>query len=101
MFSPNIMIPVFELAWGILTMCTAFVHTIDHIYAVRFLSGLFECVAYPGVIYCIRCWYKRNEIGRRLSLFYIAGPLGSMFAGYFQTACYENLNGKAGMEGWR
>lgn len=82
-------------------MCTAFVHNINHIYVVRFLSGLFECVAYPGVIYCIGCWYKKSEISRRLSLFYIAGPLGSMFAGYFQTACYENLDGKAGLEGWR
>lgn len=36
-----------------------------------------------------------------LSLFYIAGPLGTMFAGYFQSATYKNLNGVAGHAGWQ
>jgi ACS family pantothenate transporter-like MFS transporter len=36
-----------------------------------------------------------------LSLFYIAGPLGTMFAGYFQSACYTNLNGVLGHAGWQ
>lgn len=98
---PNILIPAFELVWGVLTLLTAFAKDVKHIYIIRFFSGLFECVAYPGVIYCIGCWYKRTEISRRLSLFYIAGPLGTMFAGYFQSACYTNLNGVAGLAGWR
>lgn len=34
-------------------------------------------------------------------MFYIAGPLGTMFAGYFQTACYTNLNGVLGHAGWQ
>ncbi|KZF19603.1 MFS general substrate transporter [Xylona heveae TC161] len=97
---PNILIPSFELVWGVLTLLTAFVKDVKHVYIVRFFSGIFECVAYPGVIYCIGCWYKRSEISRRLSLFYISGPLGTMFAGYFQAACYSHLNGKNGLEGW-
>lgn len=68
---------------------------------IRFFSGVFETVAYPGVIYCIGSWYRRSEISRRLSLFYIAGPLGTMFAGYFQSACYTNLDGVHGLAGWR
>ncbi|ORY58450.1 major facilitator superfamily domain-containing protein [Pseudomassariella vexata] len=98
---PNVLIPIFEILWGVLTLLTAFTKTVSHVYIIRFFSGIFECVAYPGVIYCIGCWYKRNEIGRRLSLFYVAGPLGTMFAGYFQTACYTNLNGVNGLAGWR
>lgn len=39
--------------------------------------------------------------GIRLSLFYIAGPLGTMFAGYFQSATYKNLNGVGGHAGWQ
>lgn len=99
--SPNIMIPFCEIIWGCLTLATAFVDTVDHVYVIRFFSGVFETVAYPGVIYCIGCWYKKSEISRRLSLFYIAGPLGTMFAGYFQSACYTNLNGVHGLAGWR
>ncbi|PYH93102.1 MFS general substrate transporter [Aspergillus ellipticus CBS 707.79] len=99
--SPNILIPICEILWGILTLCTGFARTVNQVYLIRFFSGVFECVAYPGVIYCIGCWYKRSEISRRLSLFYVAGPLGTMFAGYFQSACYTNLNGKSGLAGWR
>ncbi|KAL1616935.1 hypothetical protein SLS54_008140 [Diplodia seriata] len=99
--SPNIFIPICEAIWGCLTLATAFADTVSHVYAIRFLSGVFETVAYPGVIYCIGSWYKRSEISRRLSLFYIAGPLGTMFAGYFQSACYTNLDGVHGMAGWR
>ncbi|KAL3418517.1 hypothetical protein PVAG01_10233 [Phlyctema vagabunda] len=98
---PNVLIPIFEIIWGILTLLTAYVKDVKHVYIIRFFSGIFECVAYPGVIYCIGCWYKRSEISRRLSLFYIAGPLGTMFAGYFQTACYTNLDGVNGLAGWR
>ncbi|CZR68107.1 related to transporter protein [Phialocephala subalpina] len=98
---PNILIPAFELVWGILTLLTAYVKTVQHVYILRFFSGIFECVAYPGVIYCIGCWYKRSEVSRRLSLFYVAGPLGTMFAGYLESATYTNLNGVNGLAGWR
>lgn len=114
---PAIVIPAFELIWGILTLCTAYIHNVTHLYIIRLLSGLFECVAFPGVIYCIGCWYKRDEIGkpqqaynianaqldigRRLALFYVAGPLGTMFSGYIQSAAYNNLAGVNGLAGWR
>ncbi|KAH6676660.1 major facilitator superfamily domain-containing protein [Halenospora varia] len=100
-FRPNILIPAFEVVWGVLTLLTAYAKDVKHVYIIRFFSGIFECVAYPGTIYCIGCWYKKSEISRRLSLFYIAGPLGTMFAGYFQSACYTNLNGVNGLAGWR
>ena len=66
MNSPNIFIPFCEVVWGCLTLATAFVDTVDHVYVIRFFSGVFETVAYPGVIYCIGCWYKKSEISRRL-----------------------------------
>ena len=46
-------------------------------------------------------WYKKNELGRRNALFWIANPLGSMFAGYLQAAAYRNLNNVHSLEGWR
>ncbi|KAI8159890.1 Pantothenate transporter FEN2 [Colletotrichum sp. SAR 10_70] len=69
---PNLLIPAFEVLWGILTLLTAYAKDVKHVYIIRFFSGVFECVAYPG-----------------------------MFAGYFQTACYTNLNGVNGLAGWR
>jgi MFS transporter, ACS family, pantothenate transporter len=69
---PAIVIPAFELIWGILTLSTAYVHNVTQLYIIRFLSGIFECVAFPGVIYCIGCWYKKDEIGKPQQAYEIA-----------------------------
>jgi MFS transporter, ACS family, pantothenate transporter len=41
------------------------------------------------------------DVGRRLALYYVAGPLGTMFSGYIQSAAYHNLDGVNGLAGWR
>lgn len=63
----------FGLAWA---------QNVETLYAMRFLTGMFECCSFTGSIYVIGSWYKPKEIGRRVSLFFIASPLGTMFAGY-------------------
>lgn len=40
-------------------------------------------------------------MGRRNALFWISNPIGTMFAGYLQSAAYTNLSGHGGLEGWR
>ena len=68
---------------------------------MRFFVGLFEACSFTGVIYVIGSWMRKGEIARRVALFYMAAPLGTMFAGYLQTAAYKGLNGHGGLAGWR
>ncbi|BCR88521.1 uncharacterized protein ACHE_41085A [Aspergillus chevalieri] len=97
----NIVLPTLEVGWGLFTFGCAWAQNLSTIYAMRVFVGICESCSFTGVIYVIGSWYKPKEIGRRVSLFFIASPLGTMFAGYLQTAAYTNLENVHGLEGWR
>jgi hypothetical protein len=41
----------------------------------------------------IRSSYKAGKMTCRVALFFVASPLGTMFAGYTQAAAYMNVDG--------
>ncbi|KAK9326610.1 major facilitator superfamily domain-containing protein [Lipomyces starkeyi] len=94
-------LPTMEILWGLCTFGCAWVHNLRELYVCRFLLGGCETVAFTGLIYAIGSWYLREEMGVRMALYNISGPLGAMFAGYLETATYTRLNGRYGMQGWR
>lgn len=100
-YPANVVLPTLEVGWGLSTFGLAWARNVETIYAMRFLMGAFECCSFTGTIYIIGSWYRPGEIGRRVALFFIASPLGTMFAGYFQAAAYTNLDGTHGLAGWR
>lgn len=65
---------------------------------VRVESRLSEI---QSMLTCAYRWYKKEELGRRNALFWIANPIGQMFAGYLQAAAYTHLNNHHGLQGWR
>ncbi|KAE8328255.1 major facilitator superfamily domain-containing protein [Aspergillus sergii] len=81
----NIILPTLEAGWGLFTFGCAWAQNPGTIYAMRVLIGICESCSFTGVIYVIGSWYKPEEIGRRISLFFIASPLGTMFAGGFSS----------------
>ncbi|KAE8133290.1 major facilitator superfamily domain-containing protein [Aspergillus pseudotamarii] len=97
----NIILPTLEAGWGLFTFGCAWAQNPGTIYAMRVLIGICESCSFTGVIYVIGSWYKPEEVGRRVSLFFIASPLGTMFAGYLQAAAYTNLHNTHGLAGWR
>ncbi|GKT53114.1 major facilitator superfamily transporter [Colletotrichum tofieldiae] len=97
----NVVLPILEIGWGLSTFGLAWAQNVQTIYAMRFFTGLFESSSFTGIIYVIGSWYKPSELGRRVALFYIAAPLGTMFAGYLQAAAYTNLHHVHGLAGWR
>jgi ACS family pantothenate transporter-like MFS transporter len=100
-FPVNIILPLCELGWGLATFGLAWAQNVQTVYAMRFFVGLFEACSFTGVIYVIGSWMRKEEIARRIALFYAAAPLGTMFAGYLQTAAYHGLRGVGGLSGWR
>ncbi|KAK2045632.1 MFS general substrate transporter [Colletotrichum somersetense] len=97
----NVVLPVLEVGWGLSTLGLAWARNVRTVYAMRFFTGLFESDFFTGIIYVIGSWYKPSEVGRRVALFYIAAPLGTMFAGYLQAAVWLNLHNARGLAGWR
>ncbi|KXH53742.1 major facilitator superfamily transporter [Colletotrichum salicis] len=97
----NVILPILEIGWGLSIFGLAWARNVQTVYAMRFLTGLFESSSFTGIIYVIGSWYEPAEIGRRVALFYVAAPLGTMFAGYLQAAAYANLHRVHGLAGWR
>ncbi|KAF9733399.1 transporter SEO1-like protein 2 [Paraphaeosphaeria minitans] len=100
-YPANLVLPILEVGWALSTFGLAWAQNVETVYAMRFFTGVFECCSFTGTIYVIGSWYRPTEVGRRVALFYVAAPLGTMFAGYLQAAAYTNLNGVHGLSGWR
>lgn len=97
-FSP---VPACELIWTILVMCCAVAKSVRTLYALRFLIGLAEAAAYPGMLWVLGSWYGPSELSKRTVLFICCSSAGTMFSGYLQAAVYDNLDGVSGRAGWQ
>ncbi|KAL1409434.1 hypothetical protein Q8F55_003417 [Vanrija albida] len=90
-----------ELGWTIATFCTAAIKNTNHLYAVRFIVGLFEAGHFPAVMYVCSSYYKPHELARRNTLIQICTQVGPLFSGFLMAAIYSGLNNRAGLPGWR
>lgn len=97
---PSYWIPTLELVWTILTFCTAKCNSAGSIYAIRFLVGLAESGFYPGMVYVIGSWYRKDELAKRSCIFHTSSAIGSMFSGYLMAGVYH-LGGRGGFHGWQ
>ena len=87
------------IAWGILTLLMAFIHTAREFYIVRFSVGAAEAGFFPAVVVYISHWFRRRDRAKALAVFYAAMPLsyviGSPLAGVLLGISW------LGLRGWR
>lgn len=97
---PGWFLPATSLAFGIVSIATAFVKDRAAICGVRFLLGIFEAGMLPGIAYYLSRWYKRAELTFRLSLYMVMAPLAGAFGGLLASAILK-LDHFGGLESWR
>ncbi|KAK8209938.1 retrograde regulation protein 2 [Phyllosticta paracitricarpa] len=98
---PGWFLPFLALCFGICSIATAFVHTLEAACGVRFLlAGLFEAGMLPGIAYYFSRWYRRAELTFRLSLYITMAPLGGAFGGLLASAILK-LSHFGGLHRWR
>ena len=87
------------IAWGLLTILTAEVHTAGQLYLVRFALGAAEAAFFPGVVVYLSHWFIREDRAKAASNFMAAIPLsfviGSPVAGWILGHTWF------GLPGWR
>lgn len=98
---PSYWLPGCLCVWSICVLGLFRCNTATQFYILRFFVGVFESAAWPGVMYCLGCWYRRSELSRRSGLFVMSGVLGQMFSGYLQAALFSGMDGKGGLSSWR
>ncbi|KAL3475975.1 major facilitator superfamily domain-containing protein [Aspergillus californicus] len=97
---PGWFLPMLTLAFGICSVGTAFVQTLESACGVRFLLGIFEAGVMPGFAYYLSRWYRRVELAFRISLYMIAAPLAGAFGGLLASAILK-LDSFGGLHAWR
>ena len=114
---PGWFIPTVSLGFGIVSICTAFVHNLPQACGVRLyvllrrccgdheltdpsLLGVFEAGMMPGIAYYLSRWYRRGELAFRLSLYIVAAPLAGAFGGLLASAILT-LDHFGSLHSWR
>ena len=99
-FGPRIWFSLITVAFGLITMCTAFVKTWKEMIALRVLLGMAMSGIYPGLTYLISTWYTRSE--QQLRFAYLqTGEVLILATGGIVNYGLNHLNGRGGLAGWR
>ncbi|KAF2169858.1 hypothetical protein M409DRAFT_64849 [Zasmidium cellare ATCC 36951] len=99
-FGPRIWFAFITFCFGLITMCTAFIHTWKEMIALRVLLGMAMSGIYPGLTYLISTWYLRREQQTRFA-FLQSGEVIILATGGIVNWGLNHLDGKGGLEGWR
>ncbi|GAA6038004.1 hypothetical protein JCM8097_009535 [Rhodosporidiobolus ruineniae] len=70
------------VAFGVVTIGSAFIHNFGEFLAVRILLGIVEGGVIPGIAYVCTLFYRRHELAFRIGVFLSLGPgLSGAFGG--------------------
>ncbi|OHW89660.1 MFS transporter [Colletotrichum incanum] len=96
-----IMLPISCIAFGIVTLCTAFIKNEASFFAIRLLLGLTESFQFPGLSYVVSRFYRRSEVTTRVSFFMLgAAGLASAFGGLLASGLLS-LGSIGTVSSWR
>ncbi|KAJ9627301.1 hypothetical protein H2203_003763 [Taxawa tesnikishii (nom. ined.)] len=99
-FGPRIWLSFITFCFGLITLCTAFVHSWREMIALRVLLGTAMSGIYPGLTYLISTWYTRKE--QQLRFAYLqSGEVIILATGGIVNYGLNQLDGKGGLAGWR
>lgn len=85
-------------SWGTAAMCCGFVQKMADLVACRALLGIFETAFGAGAPYFLSMFYRRRELGLRVSLLLGMAPLANCFA---SALAYGITQIRGSLEPWR
>ncbi|KXJ95204.1 permease of the major facilitator superfamily [Microdochium bolleyi] len=100
-FGPRLWFAAITFAFGLITMCTAFVQTWQQMIALRVLLGMAMSGIYPGLTYLISTWYPRREQQTRFAFLQSGEVIILATGGIVNYGINHNLDGAGGIAGWR
>ncbi|KAF2200166.1 MFS general substrate transporter, partial [Delitschia confertaspora ATCC 74209] len=99
-FGPRIWFSLITVAFGLVTLCTAFVTTWKQLIVLRVLLGICMSGVYPGLTYLISTWYTRKEQQLRFALMQSAEVVVLATGGIVNFGL-NRLHGQRGIKGWQ
>ncbi|KAG1779745.1 MFS general substrate transporter [Suillus placidus] len=87
--------------WGAITLFTGTVRTYHAALILRFLLGFVEAAFFPGAVFLLSRWYKRNELGLRTALLTCGSSVSNAFSALVASGILAGLDGTLGFTAWR
>lgn len=98
--TPKFWLPTLTVAWGIVATLMGVCTNLAGFFVARFFLGVTESGLFPGVVYYLSMWYKRDERQYRISLFFSCASLAGAFGGILAWGI-AHMRGVGGYAGWR
>ncbi|KAJ8580127.1 MFS general substrate transporter, partial [Rhizopogon salebrosus TDB-379] len=98
---PSIYLSSCMSLWGVLTTLTGLSTNYSQALCSRFLVGFVEATFYPGALYLLSRWYKREELGYRTALFTVGIGISSVFGSLLASGILATTEGFLGYAAWR
>ncbi|KAI8145093.1 major facilitator superfamily domain-containing protein [Fennellomyces sp. T-0311] len=99
-FTARRWLPLLMIAWGIIACLHATASSYAHLLTLRLLLGIFESGFFPGVIFFLTLFYKKDEMATRIALFWGSSVVAHAYAGILAYGILQ-LRGAHGMTGWQ
>ncbi|KAG1739374.1 MFS general substrate transporter [Suillus paluster] len=98
---PAILIPSCMAVWGMISVLTGITTNYTGVLVVRFFLGFVEAPFFPGVLFLVSRWYKRDEIAMRTGLVSCGSILSFAFGSLIASGILSSMEGKLGQAAWR
>ncbi|GAN05548.1 MFS nicotinic acid transporter Tna1 [Mucor ambiguus] len=99
-FTAKRWLPLLMVCWGCIACLHATVKNYHQLMTLRFFLGFFEAGFFPGVVYFLTLFYKKNEMATRIALFWGSTVAAHAYAGVLAYGILQ-LRGNGGLTGWQ
>jgi MFS family permease len=91
---------------------TSFLHLSSHVFVgttrnftgallTRFFLGFVEASFFPGALFLLSKWYKRDELGLRTAILSCGLLISNAFGSLIASGILSGMQGKLGFTAWR
>ncbi|KAG2110522.1 MFS general substrate transporter [Suillus discolor] len=98
---PSLYLSGCMITWAAITMCMSAVQTYHAALILRFFIGFVEAAFFPGAIFLLSRWYKRDELGLRTAFLFCGTSISYAFSALIASGILASLDGVLGFTAWR
>ncbi|KAH7920846.1 MFS general substrate transporter [Leucogyrophana mollusca] len=98
---PSLYLPGCMIIWGMISILTGITTNYTGAVLARFFVGFVEAAFFPGALFLISRWYKRDEVGLRTSIVYCGSLMSNGWGALIASGILADMQGKLGHAAWR
>jgi len=89
------------ILWGLCSAATAFIHSSQQLYLLRFLLGVAEAGFFPGMILYLSYWVHVERRARFTGVFMSAIAIAGLIGGPLSGSVMHSLSNALNLAGWQ